>query len=309
VLEAQYQDAIRIEIDNVYTAFVDVLAARETLRYARASAQGLAEVLKKIRTQLEQQTVTEADVDRIKGQFNAAEIGLADAEESLHDALRTLGGLLNIPPPEAEVMAVRGTIHDVVPPPPPIDTLTATALAVRPDLNAFRLGIARAEADVRLAKANRFQDVYLLYQPYTAYNGAPFGRGSVPSWALGATVPLPLNNRNQGNIQRAQINVSQVKTELAARERQAVIDVRKAEREYALTQAAVARVEREMLPSARRVRDTALRQFELGEVDAVTYLIAQRDYNEVVRQYRDTLVRHRRSMLRLNTVVGERLLP
>jgi cobalt-zinc-cadmium efflux system outer membrane protein len=309
VLEAQYQDAIRIEIDNVYTAFVDVLAARETVRYARASALGLAEVLKKIRTQLEQQTVTEADVDRIKGQFNAAEIGLADAEESFHDALRTLGGLLNIPPPEAEVMAVRGTIHDVVPPPPPIDTLTAMALAVRPDLNAFRLGIARAEADVKLAKANRFQDVYLLYQPYTAYNGAPFGRGSVPSWALGATVPLPLNNRNQGNIQRAQINVSQVKTELAARERQAVIDVRKAEREYALTLAAVARVEREMLPSARRVRDTALRQFELGEVDAVTYLIAQRDYNEVVRQYRDTLVRHRRSMLRLNTVVGERLLP
>lgn len=32
VLEAQYQDAVRIEIDNLYTAFVDVLAARETLR-------------------------------------------------------------------------------------------------------------------------------------------------------------------------------------------------------------------------------------------------------------------------------------
>ena len=35
VLEAQYQDAVRLEIDNLYTAFVDVLAARETLRYAR----------------------------------------------------------------------------------------------------------------------------------------------------------------------------------------------------------------------------------------------------------------------------------
>ena len=40
VLEAQYQDAVRLEIDNLYTAFVDVLDARETVRYARASLRG-----------------------------------------------------------------------------------------------------------------------------------------------------------------------------------------------------------------------------------------------------------------------------
>ncbi len=39
------------------------------------------------------------------------------------------------------------------------------------------------------------------------------------------------------------------------------------------------------------------------------YLAAQREYNELVRQYRDTLVAHRRAMLKLNTVVGQRLLP
>ncbi len=47
----------------------------------------------------------------------------------------------------------------------------------------------------------------------------------------------------------------------------------------------------------------------LGEVDAIAYLNARRAYNDVVRQYRDTVVRHRRSMVRLNTVVGQRLLP
>ena len=31
--------------------------------------------------------------------------------------------------------------------------------------------------------------------------------------------------------------------------------------------------------------------------------------NEIVRQYRDTLVRHRRAMLKLNTAVGLRILP
>ena len=39
------------------------------------------------------------------------------------------------------------------------------------------------------------------------------------------------------------------------------------------------------------------------------YLDAQQDFNEVVRQYRDALVRHRRAILDLNTAVGERVLP
>jgi cobalt-zinc-cadmium efflux system outer membrane protein len=309
VLEAQFQDAVRIEIDNLYTAWVDVLAARETIRYARASVAGLAEVLRKTRAQLQQQIVTEADVDRVKNQLTAAEIGLADAEDALRDANRTLGGLLAIPARAAENLAVRGTIHDTAPPPPPLDVILPSALTTRPDLVAYRLGIARAEADVRLARAQRFSDVYLLYQPYTAYNGAPFDRGTVSSWALGATVPLPVYNRNQGNIERAKINVDQVKTELASHEGLVEREVYKAVHEYAITRAAVSRVERELLPSARRVRDTTLRQFELGEIDAIAYLTAERDYNDVVRQYRETVIRHRRSMLRLNTVVGQRILP
>ena len=39
------------------------------------------------------------------------------------------------------------------------------------------------------------------------------------------------------------------------------------------------------------------------------YLDAQRDYNAVARYYREAVVRHRRSMLRLNTAVGCRVLP
>jgi cobalt-zinc-cadmium efflux system outer membrane protein len=308
VLEAQFQDAVRLEIDNLYTAWVDVLAARETVRYARTSVDGLSEVVKKTRAQLQQQIVTEADVDRVKNQRDAAEIGLADAEDSFRDANRTLGGLLAIPPAAAETIALRGTIHDTAEPPPLLQELVDAALAGRPDLVSYRLGIARALADVKLAKAQRFSDVYMFYQPYTAYT-PPAGFSTVNSWALGATVPLPVYNRNQGNIERAKINVSQVQTELASREALAQREVYKAHHEYTLTRAAVARVMHDLLPSARRVRATTLRQFELGEIDAIAYLNAERDYNDVVRQYRETIIRHRRSMLKLNTAVGQRILP
>ncbi len=183
------------------------------------------------------------------------------------------------------------------------------ALNYRPDLRAYRLGVKRAEADVQLARAERFSDVYLLYQPYTFQNDAPIGLKSARSWAVGLTVPMPVYNRNQGNIRRAGINVNQSRTELAALERRVMTEVEQAEREYAVTRSAVARIERDILPKADRVRDDAVQLFSRGGSQVVEFLNAQREYNDVVREYRNLLVRHRRSMLGLNTAVGLRILP
>jgi cobalt-zinc-cadmium efflux system outer membrane protein len=190
-----------------------------------------------------------------------------------------------------------------------MDELIRIALAIRPDLVSFRLGVQRAESDVRLAMANRFTDVYLLYQPYTYQNNQPFGEKSPTSWALGVTVPLPIYNRNQGGIQRAKLNVTQTQIQLATLERQTITDVQQAVKEYEVTRQAVRRIENDVLPPAKQVLDDTYRLYIGGEVDVVIYLNAQRDYNDVVKQYLDTVVRHRRSMLALNTVLGQRVLP
>ena len=42
VVEARFQDAVRIQIDNLYTAYVDVVAAEETLRFSRTYSEGIA---------------------------------------------------------------------------------------------------------------------------------------------------------------------------------------------------------------------------------------------------------------------------
>ncbi len=120
---------------------------------------------------------------------------------------------------------------------------------------------------------------------------------------------MPLYNRNQGNIRRAQVNVSQTQTQLAALELRISTEVRQAEREYAMTRSAIASIEQDILPGALRVRDETLRRYNQGESAFFDYLVAQREYNDIVRQYRDTQVRHRRSMLALNTAVGQRILP
>jgi cobalt-zinc-cadmium efflux system outer membrane protein len=309
VIEAQYQNAVRLEIDNLYTAYVDLLAARETVRFARTSVEGLNQILEPIQRRFERKLITEADVNRVKIQRDFALIGLTDAEETYRKSQHTLAALLNLPPAESESLQLQGPLRERSAPPPQGQALIALALESRPDLAAYRLGIQRAAAEVRLAEANRMADVYWLVQPYTFQDNTPLGLKSPHSWAMGITVPLPISNRNQGNIRRARLNVAQTQTELAALERAIVTEVRNAERDYLVTKAAVERVETQLIPAARQVLETVRLRYEKGETDVVAYLNGRRDFNDVVRQYRDLLVQHRRSMLKLNTAAGRRVLP
>jgi cobalt-zinc-cadmium efflux system outer membrane protein len=309
VLEAQYQDAVRIQIDNLYTAFLDVLAARETVRLAKASVEGLNRLLEISETLYQKADLSRPDVLRAQLQLGAAEIGLGDARETLLRAKRTLANLLLIPPDQADSLEIRGAIADTPASLPPLAELIGLALQARPDLAAHKLGLLRAEADVPMARAEGFHDVYVLYQPYTLQDNSPFGAKSPTSWALGVTVPVPIFNRNQGGIQRARLNVTQTQIEISALERRIAGEVFQAERELSHSRAVLERIETELLPAARRSRDDALGLFIAGEQDAIAFSNAQRDYNDSVRRYRDALIRHRRSTLSLNTTIGLRILP
>jgi cobalt-zinc-cadmium efflux system outer membrane protein len=309
VLEAQYQDAVRLQIGNLYTAFVTVLAARQAKNYARAGVEGLDVILGPLESKVEQGAITKAAYNRIKLQRETAQIALIDAEEAHRRAKRDLATLLNVPADQSESLDVRGKLRQDAPAPPAGDALIRLALDRRPDLVAFRLGIGKAVADVELARRNRLNDIYVLYQPYTFQDNTPFGTKSATSWALGVTVPLPIYNRNQGVIRRAELNVAQTQTELSAQERRVVNEVQQAEREYYMSQEAVRRVETILQPAAVQVLTTVRREYEISTIDIITFQTARQEYNQVVKQYLDALVRHRRSMLDLNTAVGQRIMP
>jgi cobalt-zinc-cadmium efflux system outer membrane protein len=309
VTEAQYQDAVRAEINNLYIAFVEVLSARQILSYTKASVAGLQVFQEKTQLQYDKDVGTRADLNEVKSQRQIAEVGVVDAEENLRRAKRTLAMLLNLPPDAAESMEVRGSIRDQGPPPPPFEELVQMALSCRPDAQAYGLGVRMAESGLRLARANRYQDAYLLYQPFTYQNNAPFGKGSVPAWALGITFPVPLYNRNQGNIERARENVTQSQIELQGVARRIMTEVRQAEREYYVSRQVVERIRANVLPMSRSAVNDRYTLFQSGEANVLSFLQAQRSYNETVRVYHDTVVRHRRSMLALNTAVGRRILP
>jgi cobalt-zinc-cadmium efflux system outer membrane protein len=149
----------------------------------------------------------------------------------------------------------------------------------------------------------------VLYQPYTLQDNTPYGLKSPISWALGVTVPLPVYNRNQGGIARAKMNVTQSQLELSNIERQTVTDVQQALYEFKVTAKMVDSIRNDLEPAAKLVRDDTLRLYRGGEVNVVVYLQEQQKYQDVVKQYLDTLIRHRRAMLALNTVLGQRVFP
>jgi cobalt-zinc-cadmium efflux system outer membrane protein len=309
VLEAQYQEAVRQKIDDVYDAYVNALTARQTVRFAQESVKGLTGLLSRNEDLYKKGAVSLPDLRRVRIQLNTARLGLVDAQSAFRKSKIDLGSVLNLTLTEVDSMTLRGSIRDTSPAPPPIEELRKVALEARPDILSYRLGVKRAESDVKLAKASRLNDLYVLFQPYTYQDNTPFGLKGQISWALGVTAPLPIFNRNQGGIERAKLNVSQTEVELADVERQALADVERALEEYRATRREVDELRTNVIPDATRIREQAYELYQTGVESALDYINAQREFNLVAKQYLDTASRHRRAMLDVNTAVGQRILP
>jgi cobalt-zinc-cadmium efflux system outer membrane protein len=309
VLEASYQESVRREIDRLYTAYVDVLEARENVRATGASVARINQLVESVRELVRQGKRPEIEVSRLLIQKFNAEAAVRAAETAQVQAKSVVAALLALPPEQVEALNLRAALRDHSPPPPGIEALVRLALMVRPDLAAYRLSVERAKADLKLEKSEGLEDVFLFYTPYTVQDFTPLGQQAAGGWGLGVLLPIPIFNRNQGNIERARINLKQIQINLEGLERQVASEVRQAFTEYTASAHAVHQLEQEGLPLVDRIRVERLRGYSEGKETLNAFLEAQKDYSEMVRRYLEALVRHRRSMLKFNTAVGQRILP
>jgi len=309
-IEAQFQDVVRRQVDNASRAFVTLQATRLDLLTMQAAVRRRELFLARMQQSARPDDAAAMDaIERTVLLLERSREALGDAEEAFEDAQEGVAILLNVPPEETSFLQPRGSLRDTSPPPPELDELAAIAIRCRPDIHAARLGVTRAGAEVRLQRANRFDDVYLFYDPITYQDNRPTGQMSSHSWAIGLTFALPIYNRNQGNIARAESNVSQTKLELSSLERRIVSEVRLALREYERSREALEHLERAIVPRMADVLQRKRDQLEAGTLSMDDFDVTLDDALEVGQQHRDTLVRHRRSMVELNTAVGLRILP
>ena len=309
VTEAQLQDAVRNQIDNLYTVYVDAVSAALTVKFSERYSQGIRLLLSRNEELFKRGQIREADVLAVRSKMELAELQVRESRQAKIKANRALALILNQPLENAATVEVRDPIGQLRHIPQQQEELIRTALGIRPDLQAIKLGIRRSESDIQAAKANAYPDVYVLYQPYTFQNNTYLGVPSAYSWTLGVTANIPLYNRNQGNIVRAKINKDQTAVQAASVERTVVSDVLDAAQELEQSLISVEEYRNEIIPANRRMLHAAFELYDKGETSVLDYLEAQLSFNEVVKQYRDSLVRHRRAILDLNTAVGERMLP
>jgi outer membrane protein, heavy metal efflux system len=298
--EAQFADAVRTLRQDVTLACIDVMTAQalhalmaDTLRtYEQLARVNKARVVAGSIPGFEA-TRSEVAMLQFRATVVRADLDLAKATAQL----RTLLGR----PPEAPLqiadvltIAVGETVTD------DLADVESLALRSRPDLLALQLVQARSVADLRLQEALGRVD-YTVGAEYRRQQGFS-GRSN--SLGFFFSTPLPLLNRNQGEIARAGAERDQASQLIAARRAQVIADVRSAHHDYTVTRELVAGIERDLLVPAGRARDISSYTYQAGGGTLLELLDAQRAFNETMQTYVDAQANLRRAIARLNAAAG-----
>ncbi|WP_433982866.1 TolC family protein [Tunturiibacter empetritectus] len=154
-----------------------------------------------------------------------------------------------------------------------MESLEQKALAARPDLHAAHLGVAVADANVKLAYANGTTDPTLEgeYDRSGTYNSAGFS----------LNIPIRIFDRNQGNKETSKY-VAQASrfTELATRN-QVFADVDQAWSGYINARVLSDRYNGHYLDEAKDVLDIAQFSYQHGGLALIDYLDALRESRSV----------------------------
>ncbi|MBX6311979.1 MAG: TolC family protein, partial [Isosphaeraceae bacterium] len=119
VMEAQYQNAVRFEVDRLYEAYVDVLAARESVRFAEAGLRVFDRLIAALREEYQRGQRSGEDVLGLEIMRRSAELARDETRSDLLRAKQELATLLDLPPAQAACLELYGSILDRGPPPPP----------------------------------------------------------------------------------------------------------------------------------------------------------------------------------------------
>ncbi len=155
----------------------------------------------------------------------------------------------------------------------------AQAGAARADVLAAEADLKKSMADLMLQRAMRIPDptFSLLYQ----HDPLPPGPPPPDTFGIGVSFPLPIWNRNGGNIKAAQAARDQFDAALGKVRGQAAADISNAQVEYKEARERMQRYQGQIGPQASQVRQSVSFAYEKGGASLVDLLDAQRTDNDV----------------------------
>ncbi|MGE0393564.1 MAG: TolC family protein [Vicinamibacterales bacterium] len=305
VAQLTVQDRARQLALDVKRAYLAAVLAQADRGVAQTSLDEIDRVIALNRARLRQGDISGAELRRLQVERLRFVEDVFGAELALKNARGALLALLNASQLDQPLELVDG----LKAPPSDVGPVAAAAamaaraqgvvgqaLETRPDALAAREDLRRAETSTRLQRA--------LRRPNVTVGGGYFNNFGSDGVVFGVTVPLPLFNRNQGGVARADAERRAADARSAATTMSVRLDVQRALNAVETNRARVEYIEREYLTNAQESRDIVLASYRLGVADLIDFLDAQRAYRDTQRTYNRALFDQRISLFDLAAAVG-----
>ncbi len=299
VTRSQVSDAERTLAFNVAQQFINVLLANSNLLLAQEDLKSFQQTVDISAERYRAGDISEGDYLKIKLQLLQFQTDVSSARVAKVQALGSLRQLIGYATLPRDFDA--GGDLSFQPLTAKLEDLQAKALDTRPDLRGAQRGIAAARSQVALAQANGKQDVNLT----TNFSHTP-GLSSM-SWFV--SIPLPIFDRNQGEIARTRFALTQAELTEKAAQDTVMTDVTNAYEATVTNQDVVQLYLSGYLKNAQDSRDITAYAYKGGAATLLDFLDAERSYRATQLAYRQALAAYMVSLEQLRQAVGTRSLP
>jgi len=305
IANAEFADAVRRLRLDVMVGCIDLLEAKARLQLARDNLNTFEQLVEVNQRRLTSGAIPPVELTRVRVAMlqyrnteRAAELAVTQARVRL---LPLLGRTADRTPVDIDgTLAVRSAAT-----PPGLELLQQQARQARPDLTARRLEQARSQADLRLQLAQGKVDYTLGF----AYERQRSVLGSGNAMGVFFSVPMPIFNRNQGEIARATAQQQKSGTSIAALETDVSGEVASAYQEFESARRVLQDIETDLLAPSREARETTAYVYRAGATSLLDVLDAQRAFNDTMETYYAAQAGFRRAEIRLMTVAGQEVTP
>jgi cobalt-zinc-cadmium efflux system outer membrane protein len=299
IAQSEHVNLERNLLFNLRSAFVDTLEAKSVLDMARADLEYYDKIIAISRNRFKAGDIAQIDLDRIELLRVQYEAEIQTAIVNLRTAKIQLQQLLNDRTP-VEQFDVTGNF-DYSDDLKPLEDFRKMALDARPDLRAALESLQQAQTNHRLAKSNGSAD-----PTFSVDAGAnpPLD----PYVGIGVSIPLRIFDRNQGEKQRTQIDISRNQQLTDAARTQVFSDVDTAYAQVESSLALLRPYKAQYKAQALRVRETVTYSYQHGGASLMDFLNAQSDYRAVQLAYLELIGSYLTAAGQLNLAVGREVI-
>jgi outer membrane protein, heavy metal efflux system len=308
VTGAETADLIREQVVETITTYFDALEARSLVDLALLDVENLERVEELTERLVDLGAAGRIELERIRLEVLASRRELRETLVEYTTAKAQLRSLMGRLGPEREFL-LAGSL-DVVDPVAPIDEEAAFELAMlhRPDLAARQRDLARASADIRMEQVNAKPEVNLEAGYTRQFQRRVLEMPDAHTWGVGLEMTLPIYDRNQGNILRAQADYRRAQWEYRTAVLELQAEIETAVESYRQAHAIITTEAPAQFEAARRVQEAFESAYERGDRSFLEILDAQRTFRETMRLYINGQAGYWRALYDLNAAIGQRVL-